>query len=237
MKVALLTAILGGNFDEPFDPAPQRKPEGVTDIAYHRWTDDDFPPITGLTPRLQYRIPKLFGWQMFPGYDVYIWLDGACTFKRDDCVEWFLQQLGEKDMVLFRHPNRRSMRQETDHIEEKLSINHPYIVPRYKNGLHKEQLAECMSNPQFEDKVLYASTIFVYRNTPKVQGALKSWWYHQSRYYTCDQIALPYVLWEHDIDVHRIDENHYKLGYVSLVSHHRQRHHLMKKGEEPAKVN
>jgi len=44
------------------------------------------------------------------------------------------------------------------------------------------------------------------------------------------------VLWEHDIDVHRIDENHYKLGYVSLVSHHRQRHHLMKKGEEPTEV-
>jgi hypothetical protein len=34
---------------------------------------------------------------------------------------------------------------------------------------------------------------------------------------------LPYVLWKHDIDVHRLDMNHYKSGYVSLVSHHRLR--------------
>jgi hypothetical protein len=222
MRVAILTAILG-NFDTPVDPVPQRLPAGVTEIAFHRYTDENFPPITGLMPPLQGRLAKVFGWQMFPGYDVYIWLDGACSFAREDCVEWFLQQLGDHDMVLFRHPTRTTIQQEVEHIEQKLQINHPYIVPRYKNNLHREQLTECLSDAAFTDNVLYASTLFVYRNTPKVQAAFKSWWYYETRYYACDQIALPYVLWKHDIDVHRLDMNHYKSGYVSLVSHHRLR--------------
>jgi hypothetical protein len=219
MRIAILTANLG-NFDTPIDPVEQFFLDGM-ELAFHRFTDVDFPPITGLTPRLQYRIPKLFGWEMFPGYDVYIWLDGSCSFERGDCVKWFLEQLGDADMALFKHPVRRNMRQEAEHIEKKLQQGNPYLTPRYKNGLHKEQLAECMADPAFKDKVLYASTAFIYRNNPKVQEAMKSWWYHQSRYFTCDQIALPYVVWKHNLKINLINENQYNIGYLSLVSKHK----------------
>lgn len=219
MKIAILTANLG-NFDTPFDPVYQEVTGNKT-VVFHRFTDNNFPPITGLTPRLQYRIPKLFGWQMFPGYDVYIWLDGSCSFERADSVEWFVEQLGKADMAFFKHPVRRNIRQETAHIEEKLQQGNWYIVPRYKNGLHKEQLAECMSDISFVDNVLYTSTAFIYKNNSNVHKVMKDWWYHQSRYFTCDQISLPYVLATNRVKVNKINENQYKIGYLSLVSKHK----------------
>jgi hypothetical protein len=209
---AVLTANLG-NFDTPVNPVAQ-----TVDFAFHRFEDSNFPPIAGLTPRLQYRIPKLYGWEMFPGYDTYIWLDGSMSFRSPSSVEWFLEKLGDADMALFKHPWRNSMREETDHIEEYLRKGSKYIVPRYRNGLHQEQLDLCLSDPDFEDDRLYTSTAFIYRNTPEVQKAMKCWWYYQSRYFTVDQIVLPYVV--RKLKVNTIQENQYRNPYVTLVSRH-----------------
>lgn len=220
-KVAILQANLG-NFDDCVDPVPQEKPAGVEKIKFQRFTDENFPPIAGLTPRLQYRIPKLFGWEMAPGYDVYIWLDGGITFQRADSVGWYLEQLGDKDAVFFRHPWRQTMKQETDHIEEKLKQKHRYILPRYGNGLHKEMYAEAIKDPEFVDDKLFCSTVFVYRNTPKVQEFMKQWWYYQSRYYTCDQLAQTYALSKSKLNITEINEVLYRLGHVCLVSHHKR---------------
>lgn len=221
MKVAILSANLG-NFDSnTHKPVVQETPEGVSDIVFHRFTDEDFPPIAGLSGRFQYRIPKMFGWQMYPGYDVYIWLDGTISFKRPDSVKWYLEQLGNNDAVFFRHPWRHTIQQETDHIEERLSRKDAYITPRYENGLHKEAYAAIKSDLEYADDRLFASTVFVYRNTPKVQTMLQDWFLNQARYYTCDQIVLPYILWKHKLSLTEINENLFKLGHVSLMSHHR----------------
>ncbi len=217
MKISILSANLN-NFDNPIAPVKQTTNH---DVSFHCFTDADFPPITGLTPRMQYRIPKLFGWEMKPGADVYVWLDGSCTFERPDCIEWFMEQLGDNDMALFKHPVRRNVRQEVAHIEKKLLENNKYIVPRYKNGLHKEQLAEILKDPEFKDNVLYTSTAFIYRNTKDVQEMMKTWWYHQSRYFSCDQMAQAYAVQKHKLKIKLMPENQYKIGYLSLVSKHK----------------
>lgn len=214
MKLAILSCILGG-FDTPVDPVEQSVP-----FYFHRFTDSDFPPITGLTPRLQYRIPKLFGWEMLPNYDYYVWLDGAVSFKRGDCLTWWLNQLGDGDIAFFKHPSRRNIRQEVEHIQEHLELGKPYITARYKNGLHQEQL-QVILDSGYKDRSLYASTAFIYKNTPQVQEFMKDWWYYQSRYFTCDQVPLPWLLEKHKLKVKTLDEPIYKTGYISLVSHHR----------------
>ncbi len=220
MKIAILSANLG-SFDVPIDPVSQDTPTGFTKVHFHRFTDHDFPPITGLTPRFQYRIPKLFGWQMLPDYDVYIWLDSSFSMLRADSTVWLLDKLGSSDMAFFKHPWRNSITEETNHIEEKLQEGGRYITSRYKNGLHKEQLAEAMADTGFRDTVLYTSTAFVYRNTKNVHDMLKSWWYYQSRYFTCDQIALPYVIYKEKINVAEISENQYETEYLTFVSKHK----------------
>jgi hypothetical protein len=214
-KVAILSCILG-DFDTPVDPVKQSVP-----VDFHRWTDENFPPITGLTPRLQYRIPKLFGWQMLPGYDHYIWLDGAWSFGREDSAQWYLDQLGGADIAFFKHPSRGSIKEEVDHIEDHLQKGKPYITSRYKNGLHKEALQAIRDEYEFfQDDRLYASTTFIYKNTKQVQDFLKDWWLWQSRYFTCDQVVLPYLLETHNLKVRVFDEYIYTNKYLKEVSRH-----------------
>lgn len=215
MKIAILQANLG-NFDTPVDPVEQNIP-----VTFHRWTDENFPPITGLTPRLQYRIPKMFGWQMLPDYDYYIWLDGGVTFLRSDCAQWYIEQLGDNDMAFFHHPQRHSIKAEVDHIEEHLKLGKSYITARYKNGLHKEQYGVIRTDKQYKDDKLWASTTFIYRNNSKVQSMMWDWWFYQSRYFTVDQIVLPWLLHLWRLKVKDFDEPIFKTGYMSLVSHHK----------------
>jgi hypothetical protein len=217
MKVCILSANLG-NFDKPIEPVEQELPEGIESVTYHCFTDSDFPPITGLTPRFQYRLPKMFGWQMFPGYDIYIWLDASVSLQRPDSLKYYIDQLGEADMAFFKHPTRRNIRQEVDHIEEHLKLDKPYITARYKNGLHKEQLADIQLDKDFKDDKLYASTGFIYRDSERVRDALRLWFLHQARYWSCDQIALPYAI--KDLEVNMMDEPIFKSGHLSLVSKH-----------------
>lgn len=215
MRTAILTCILG-DFDHPVDPAPQK----LVPYEFHRFTDKDFPPITGLTPRLQYRIPKTHGFEMSPGFDAYMWLDGSLSLQREDCLRWYLDQLGDGDIGVFKHPDRETAKQEVEYIEGKLKDNHPYIASRYQNGLHREQLDKMLAMG-YRDKSLFHTGAFIYRNTPRVREALRDWWYEGSRFFTCDQVVFPYILWKHKLDVKILDEPIYKSGYISLVSHHK----------------
>ena len=222
MKVAILSANLG-NFDTNIsEPVKQDLPEGV-EVVFHRFTDKDFPPIADLPSRFQYRIPKMFGWQMFPGYDIYIWMDGGMNLERSDSVKWLLDQLGEADIAFFKHPWRKTVKEEVDHIEQKLKEGNEYITSRYKNGLHKEQYELAISFPDFIDNTLYASTAFIYRFNLEAINLLTAWWGFQARYYTCDQVNLPYALFnrQEEVNVKTINEDVFKNPYVTIVSKHK----------------
>lgn len=216
MRTAILSANLGG-----FDTPPLNLNQKVDHfISEHIFTDDDFPPITGLTPRFQYRIPKLFGWQMLPGYDIYIWHDSSMSLIHQESAKWFIDQLGDADMAFFKHPWRNTIKEEVDHVEQKLQEGNKYITSRYKNGLHKEQYAQIIGNPSYVDDKLYASTAFAYRNTEAVRLALADWWLQQSRYFTVDQIALPYVI--RNLKVNMLTDDLFKNHpYIGVTSAHK----------------
>ena len=78
-----------------------------------------------------------------------------------------------------------------------------------------------MSDSDFKDDLLFASTVFMYRNTKKVQEAMKTWWYYQSRYWTCDQVVLPYVLFKHSLYVSILPGNVFDNEYVYVASRHK----------------
>lgn len=219
MRIAVLTANLGA-FDTEVENVHQELPSNV-ELVFHRFTDENFPPVAGVTPRMQYRIPKMFGWQMFPGYDYYIWLDGTFSMQHSGSVQWFLDQVLGYDIALFKHPWRKTIKEETDHVEEYLKKGNKYITSRYKNGFHKEQYALIAADPNYKDDVLYTSTAFVYSNCERVQDALRDWWDDAARYFTVDQIVLPYIVYKHKLEVFAIDKNQYKIPYLTLTSHHK----------------
>lgn len=205
IKIAVITANLG-NFEKPVVHQAQS-----IKADYYHFDDDNFPPrIRTMTPRLQARIVKMFSWQMAPGYDYYLWVDNSCRLSHPDSVKWFLDQC--QDVVVFAHPHRRTVQQEADYLKHRLKIKDPYIVSRYENELIDEQLKAVDPSQR-----LYASTAFMYRNTPQVQAMLKEWWYHTSRYHSIDQLSLHWVLSQSNLKVSVIPDNYLKTPYMEYV--------------------
>lgn len=205
IKVAVITANLG-DFEKEVKHCPQTFP-----VDYFHFTDKNFPPRSkAMTPRLQARIVKMFSWQMVPNYNYYLWVDSSCRLNHPEAVKWFLDQC--EDIVVFKHPHRNTVQEEADYLKYRLSINCPYITPRYENELIDEQLKEVDPN-----QTLYASTAFMYRNCPEVQRVLKEWWYHTSRYHSIDQLSLPWVLSQSNLKVSVIPDNYLKTPYLEYV--------------------
>lgn len=212
-KIAYLSANLGG-FDQPVDPVAQELPDGM-ELTFRRITDNEFPLRSkSMTPRLQARIVKMHTWQFLPGYDYYLWVDSSCTLPRPDSARWFLNQLGDNDIAVFKHPNRNTVQEEADYVKHRLSINCPYVTPRYENELIDEQLAEV--DP---DQELYASTAFIFRDSPAVREAMKNWWYHTSRYHSIDQLSFPFVL--SGLKVKVIPDSYTKCAYLEFTRNRR----------------
>lgn len=208
----VLTANLGG-FDKQIKNVKQ-----TMDHDFFRFTDENFPPRHGsMTPRLQARIPKTSGWQMKPGYEYYVWVDASCILAREDSLEWLINKCEDSDFVVFKHPNRNSIKEEADYLKERLAKNCPYITPRYENELIDEQVDIIAKDTRYVDDHLFASTVMVYRNTEKAHTALFDWFYHIARYHVIDQLSLPYVLWRSDCNVNVIQESYLKTPYLKYV--------------------
>ncbi|OGC69957.1 hypothetical protein A2415_04865 [candidate division WWE3 bacterium RIFOXYC1_FULL_39_7] len=212
MKIAVITANLG-NFDPRIDYVEQSVKHD-----FYRFTDENFPPRhKAMTSRLQARIVKMFGWQMVPGYDYYIWVDASCTLSSPDSVRWFIDQCDGVDMAVFKHPERSTIQQEADFLKERLKRGDPYIVSRYENELIDEQMEVIKADKSFADQNLFASTALVYKNNPKVHNVMFHWWHHTSRYHSIDQLSLPYVLFTQNCKVRIIPDNYLKNPYLMHV--------------------
>lgn len=216
MKIAVVTANMG-SFDKPVEYVKQS-----VDYDFYEFTDENFPPrICSMTPRLQARIPKMFSWQMCPGYDYYIWVDRSSSLQHVDSVKWFIEQCKDVDIAVFQHPMRNTIQEEAAYIAKRLSRNCEYIVPRYKNELIDEQLAVIQGDKDFVDDHLFASTAFIYHNSTKTQDMMVQWWYHTSRFHSVDQLSLPYVIWKSGCSFNMMKikqgRNLIRTPYLSLV--------------------
>ena len=204
-QIGVITANLN-DFEKMAAPVPQSE-----DFTFYRFTDNNFPPRSkAMTPRLQARIVKCFGWQMIPRHEYYLWVDSSVQLGNEDSIKWFVEQLGEADIAVMRHPNRKTIQDEALYLKERLKKKCRYITQRYKGELIDEQMAE-INNPRLP---LYATTALIYRNTYDVQKMMKEWWYHISRYHTIDQLSLPHVLEESPLEVNVIPDSFLDTPYL-----------------------
>jgi hypothetical protein len=207
-RAVIITANLGG-FDPEHAWAEQVPPPGWT-VERRHFNDANFPPRPkAMTSRLQPGILKMFGWQVLPGYDAYIWVDTSRTVTDPNYAAWMIANLGDADFALYRHPLRHSVAQEARYMLDKMAAGSPYLLSRYEGEWIAEQLSEILSYPGFRDRVLYASTALAYRPTGHARRALTEWWYHKTRYLLHDQLALPFVVWKHLCAVNPIEESVY----------------------------
>lgn len=219
MGIAFLSANLNG-VDAPAQHVSQSVP-----YDSHVFTDENFPPrFNSLKPRLQAKIPKCFGWQMAPGYDFYLWLDGSLTMKSQDTVKYFYDQCRGYDVVVFQHPRRDTVHWEGRYLYRGMKQEKSYLCVRYMNELLDEQMAEIEGDKDFKDDMLVNGGLFMYRNTPEVHAMLKEWWYHISRYLIMDQCSFSYVLKKSGLRVNVRPETYSDCHYFSYTKHrHRNR--------------
>ncbi len=212
MKIALITAN-SGSFEKPFAYVPQSVEHDV-----FVFNDTNFPRRDkALSARLQARIPKMFGWQMVPGYDIYIWIDSSCTLQNPDSIKWLIEKLGDANAAFFKHPNRGSIQEEADYLKQRLAKGCEYITPRYENELIDECLSEIKQDKLFADYRLFASTVFIYRNNRRVHEFMREWWYGTSRYHIIDQLWLPYAISKAYLQPNIIQENYGRCDYIKYT--------------------
>jgi len=212
--IAVVTANVG-NFEPVWPHCEQSVP-----YDFYRFDNSNFPHRkNSMMPRLQARIPKMFGWQMAPGYSAYLWIDSSMVMEHPDSVQWFLDHLKGADIAVFAHPHRKTIGEEAEYLKYRFSIDCPYITPRYEFELLDEQMAE-INNP---DLPLYATTAMIYRPTYDIKRMMKEWWYHTSRYHSIDQLSLAYAMSRHHIKPNVIRENYLKTPYITHVRKRQQK--------------
>ena len=214
MKIAVISANLG-NFDSVKSHIKQSVP-----YDYFLFTDENFPPRNKtMTPRLQAKIPKCFAWQMVPGYDYYLWIDGALTLSDKDSLKHFLDNIQGYDLVALKHHKRSSIRQEVKFIRQKLKKQSNYHGARYNNELLEEQYRVVGDDKDYVDDFLLIGGVFLYRNTLKVQGALKEWWYHITRFHVLDQFSFAYVMKKAGLKIKILPDEYANCWYLNAGGH------------------
>jgi hypothetical protein len=209
-KVAFISASLGG-FDKNMQDAHKRQTI-PTDFYY--FTDENFPPRThALSPRLQAKIPKMFGWEMVPGYDYYIWADAVIMLCSEKAVEWLLSYVKYHDVAFFRHQDfRPTIMEELIFMENHMSgksMNYfaqQYLNMRYGSEPIRKQVEHYLKDPLFVDNHLYAAGLFIYKNKPHVRQMLRNWYLENAKWSVQDQLSLPYVLSGSGCSVNVIDD-------------------------------
>ncbi len=214
IDICVTTARLGG-FDFDNKNVPQSIP-----AAYAEFTDENFPPrIKSMQPRLQAKIPKCFAWELIPGYDYYLWLDGNIVLNKPDSIQYFLDQCQEYDVVVFKHQKRPDIRQETRYTRKGVKQGRLYLTGRYKNEFYNDIYKIVQADKDYTDNLLVNGGVFMYKNIPKVQAVLKEWWYFITRYAIQDQLSFIYVLRKGDLKIKVIDEDVYSSPYLSFKGH------------------
>jgi hypothetical protein len=215
MRVCLHSA----NFGAIDNPPVHEVQVGVT-LETHVFTDANFPSRKcAMLPRLKARIPKMFGWDLLPGYDAYLWMDGSYSLSRPDSVAWLLEHLGDGDITLYRHGSRTTIREEAEFIRAKIAAGSHYLRVRYDGEDLDGQMAAIAADPGYVDDRLYGSSVLLYRPTTRMKCALTDWWVHTSRFHSVDQLALPYVLWAQDCDVRVIDQDNQHATHTAWQRH------------------
>jgi hypothetical protein len=201
-KVAIISASFNG-FDTLREWSDQ--PADV-----YRLNETTFPLRKALTPHAQSKIPKCFGWDLYPNYDYYIWVDASYQLL-DGATDFLLKELGDNDIVVFPHPFHQTVKDEAEFLERELPKSN-YLQRRYSGELLNELYTQLDPHDP-----IYHGAIFAYKNTPEVQQVLKEWWYYSSRFHLDDQLSWTKVL--HDLKVKVMDKKINEYPYWKYWKH------------------
>lgn len=193
MRVAVVSAVFGG-YDEPVF-TPQTIPCSYTlvsddSVLVPRDADHQWFQVGGLHPRLVGKFVKCRPWE-YADADVFVWLDGSIQ-PEPGLVEQMIEDLGDGDIAFHPHPDRTSVI-----AEAQASIP----MPKYEGHDVMAQAQAYVDAGHPDDWGLWASTLFVLRDSASVRQFGGLWLDEICRWTVQDQLPLPVVLRQSGLDV------------------------------------
>ena len=182
-------------------------------INKRNWPDRN----ASFTPRMNAKIPKMLAWKIKPGYDYYLWIDSYFNIHHSDTISWFLEQIGDHDILLFKHQQRSSIKDEARFMAEKRDAGDSYIIQRIKGEPVVNQAMFYSSDENFKDDLLIAASAFFYSSNliqNKDYNLLKEWYFETCFFSIRDQISLPYLLWKFKTDYKLLNEDVFSCKYL-----------------------
>ena len=128
--------------------------------------------------------------------DVSIWIDGNATIKTPDFEKRCLEQLGDGDIALIKHPDRDCIYDEA---------NFCTFMDKYKDLPIMEQVMEYAKQGYPAHNGLWACGLLIRRHNDKVKRFNKLWWEHNKKYTYQDQLSFPVCAREVGLDIRTIN--------------------------------
>ncbi len=218
MKICIASANLGG-IDAGVEMPAQDLPAGWR-IEFKSFADGDLParPLS-LTPRMQSKLPKMCGFEWFKDADLIAWIDSAYTVASGGLAAWLVEALGDGEICLMPHFARRSLAEEIEFMTRHMAAGDRYLTSRYAGEPVAEQVSCYLADGGFEDQWLAAAGCFVYRNSPRMQAAMKDWLIECVKWSSQDQLSLPYVLHRHGVSPKWMDCSVWNCPHLKYTGH------------------
>ena len=192
MTVAVVCCTLGG-----YD-APEGLPEQTVPYQSTYISDEHAMSWSGhrdAHPRLLAKVPKCRP-DLYTNTDVNIWIDGSFRVKSPRFVEWCVEQLGAADLAMFRHPHRNGIIAEAEVSKQ---------MTKYQGHPVQDQATSYIARGFQGTPGLWATGLIVSRPTKRIRQLGDAWLREQLRWTWQDQISLPPLLEELDIEPVALD--------------------------------
>lgn len=197
MKTIIYTAICG-DYDTVKDQP----------ITVRLYTDKD-SKLPELHPRMRAKYFKCNPHE-FLDCDVSVWIDGSAEILTKDFRKWAIDQLGDGDIALFKHPIRDCI-----YEEAKVSIE----MPKYSGLPIYEQVEAYRGLGHPEGFGLWACGMLIRRHNKKVEEFNKNWWNENLKWTYQDQLSFP--ICSKDLDIRTIELDIFDNEIINFNNPHR----------------
>ncbi len=204
MKIVLYTALYGG-YHSKFLPLPDI---GIDAYAFTDNPDAAAPgwqtvvvsfPDKDMHPRMQAKWFKMHPHELFPEYDVSIWIDAGWRVVNTRIAEEMPAYLGDANICFFPHRRNKTL---LDELYETMGINKyvglpcPTQVAYYYSAEYKD-----------ESGVLECTSLLRRHNEENIKQFNKAWWKQCRKWTYADQISAPYLLWDFNVKFNKYPFN------------------------------
>jgi hypothetical protein len=194
VKVLVYTCVFGA-YDAIFPPV--RVEQGIEYIAITDqpgfnvpgWTAMRVDPSEFGSARLANRYYKMLAQEVFPAFDVSVYVDGNIRILGD--IKQFVSRIEGSGAALglFRHPVRTTVREEVQQCLQRQKVTDAAAA--------FAELQEYVDQGFADDGGLIEASILLRDHRhPQLRVAMRAWWNLFNRHQGRDQFSLPFVLWK-----------------------------------------